>query len=188
MKKHIITISGNIASGKSEVAKSLAEKLSYEVYKASEEFRCKAREYNMTLVEFNEYLVANSEIDKYVDTCTQEYVKQKDNLIVDARLGFYISQDSFKVYLKANLEEAAKRLYVVAKERGREENYASVDEARAAIKEREKAERDRYISRYGVDILDLANYDLVVDTTRVSSEEVVNIVLKQYNEWLQKKD
>ena len=107
MKKHIITISGNIASGKSEVAKKLSEILEFEVYKASDEFRRLAREQNMSLVEFNKYIESKPEVDKYVDTRTREYVSDKDNMVVDARLGFYLIPGAYKVFLKANLEKTS---------------------------------------------------------------------------------
>ena len=184
MKKHVITISGNIASGKSEVSKMLSERLSYELYKASEEFRKQARITNMTLVEFNEYLKDKPEIDVYVDDCTRKYVKDKNNIIVDARLGFHFVDDAFDVYLKADICEATKRLFEAAKTRGSEEKYSSENEAKSGIMRREKAERLRYIERYKVDIADMSNYVCVIDTTSITSSQVVDKIIEQYNEWL----
>lgn len=184
MKRHVITISGNIASGKSEVSKGIADELSYELYKASSEFRRQAREKNMTLVEFNEYLENKPELDIYVDNCTSEYVKDKENIVVDARLGFYFVKDAFDVFLKSDIDEAARRLHEAAASRGKEEEYANVEEAKEGIVRREQAERIRYFERYGVDIADMKNYACVIDTTSVTSLQVVEIILKQYNEWL----
>lgn len=184
MKKHVITISGNIASGKSEVSKMLSEKLSYELYKASEEFRKQARINNMSLVEFNEYLKDKPEIDIYVDECTRKYVKDKDNIIVDARLGFHFVEDAFDVYLKSDVDTAAARLFLAAKTRGKEEKYTSVLDAKSGIIRRENAERLRYTKRYNVDITDTNNYACVIDTTNVESSEVVDKIIEQYNEWL----
>lgn len=184
MKKHVITISGNIASGKSEVSKMLSEKLSYELYKASEEFRKQARINNMTLVEFNEYLKDKPEVDIYVDECTRKYVEDKDNIIVDARLGFHFVEGAFDVYLKSDIDTAAARLFLAAKTRGKEEEYTSVLDAKSGIISREMAERLRYIERYNIDITDTNNYACVIDTTNVESSEVVDKIIEQYNEWL----
>lgn len=184
MKRHVITISGNIASGKSEVSKSIADILSYELYKASSEFRRQAREKGMTLVEFNEYLENKPELDIYVDNCTSEYVKDKTDIVVDARLGFYFVKDAFNVFLKSDIDEAAKRLFVAAVSRGQEEEYGTVEEARDAILRREQAERTRYFERYGVDITDMKNYTCIIDTTNITSIEVVEKIIEQYNEWL----
>ena len=65
MKKQMICISGNIAVGKTKVASILAEKLGYDLYKASQSFRSLARENNMDLVTFNEYVkIIESVINK----------------------------------------------------------------------------------------------------------------------------
>lgn len=188
MKKHIITISGNIASGKSEVAKKLSELLEFEVYKASDEFRRLAREQNMSLVEFNKYIESKPEVDKYVDSRTKEYVSDKDNIVVDARLGFHLIPNAYKVFLKANLDKASERLFLVSKERGKEETYLTLEETIKAIQEREAAERSRYITQYGVDILDMQNYDLVIDTSFLTSEQVAKLIQNGYNNWINLKD
>lgn len=184
MKRHVITISGNIASGKSEVSKTIADTLSYELYKASSEFRRQAREKGMTLVEFNEYLENKPELDIYVDNCTKEYVKDKENIVVDARLGFHFVKDAFDVFLKSDIDVAAKRLYEAAASRGKEEEYKNVEEAKDGIMRREQAERVRYFERYGVDVVDMKNYTCVIDTTNITSKEVVNKIIEQYNKWL----
>ena len=184
MKRHVITISGNIASGKSEVSKRLADSLSYELYKASEEFRRQARENNMTLVEFNEYLENRPELDIYVDNCTSEYVKDKSDIVVDARLAFYFVKEAFDVFLKADTKVAAKRLFQAAVSRGKEEEYSSEEEAKEGIVRREQAEKIRYFERYGIDITDMDNYTCVIDTTDMTSEQVTEKILEEYNKWL----
>ncbi len=184
MKRHVITISGNIASGKSEVSSLLADSLSYELYKASEEFRHQAREKNMTLVEFNEYLENKPELDIYVDNCTNEYIKDKSKIVVDARLGFYFVKDAFDVFLKADTSVAAERLFQAALFRGKEEQYDSVEEAKEGIVRREEAEKMRYFYRYGINITDMNNYCCVIDTTNMTSKQVAAKILEQYNKWL----
>lgn len=184
MKKHVITISGNIASGKSEVSKFLSEDLSYEIYRASDEFRRLARESNMSLVDFNEYIESNPDIDIYVDECTKKYISEKEKIIVDARLGFYLIEGAFDVYLKADIDMAAKRLYAVSKFRGKEEEYISEQQAKSGILSREKSEVARYKERYNVDITDMSNYTCIVDTTNITSREVADMIIEEYNKWL----
>lgn len=184
MKNHVITISGNIASGKSEVSKLLAERLSFEVYKASEEFRRQARDKNMTLVEFNEYLKSRPELDMYVDKCTSEYVKGKKNVVVDARLGFHFVENAFDVFLKVDIDEATKRLFGAAVSRGKEEEYETLEDAKNGIILREQAEKTRYITRYNIDVTNMNNYTCVIDTTNITSREVVDKIIEQYNKWL----
>ena len=111
MNIHIITIAGDIASGKGTVTKLLQKELGYTIYRNGEYFRKLAKEMNMSIVEFQEYLNQHEEIDRQVEKSAAEYSKTHDNLIIDARLGFYAVPQSFKIYLKVDLDEAAKRAY-----------------------------------------------------------------------------
>lgn len=180
MGKNIICISGNIAVGKSEVAKRLAVKLGYKLYKASESFRACARENNMSLVEFNDYVKENPSIDINIENHTKKIAQKNSNIVMDARLGFYVAPESFKVYMIADIKEAAKRLYHASKLRGEEEDYNSEEEAMVAIKHREDSEHERYLKLYNVDICDMKNYDYIIDTTNLTQEEVVNKIYEKY--------
>ena len=99
MKKQMICITGNIAVGKTEVAKIISERLGYDLYKASTSFRELARQKNMSLVEFSRYVDKNPDIDKQVEMNTKEKVQNSNKIVIDARLGFYIAPDAFKVYM-----------------------------------------------------------------------------------------
>lgn len=183
MKKQMICISGNIAVGKTEVAALIAEKLGYGLYKASESFRRLARENNMDLLEFNEYVKTNPDIDRNIEAKTKEVIDSSQDMVIDARLGFYLSSNAFKVYMVADESVAAVRLFEASKTRGKEEEYSSVEQAKDAIKIRETSEQERYLSLYGVDIHDKDNYDYVIDTTTLSSEQVALKIINAYKVW-----
>ena len=188
MKKQMICISGNIAVGKTEVAALVAEKLGFSLYKASTMFRQAARDNNMDLVTFNEYVKSNKEIDMQIENKTKEYARNNDKCVIDARLGFLVSENSFKVYITAELDIAAKRLEVAAKSRGKEEEYSSFEEAKVAIEKREHSERERYLNIYNVDIHNLNNYDYIIDTTHLTSKEVADKIIEGYNIWKNSED
>lgn len=183
MKKQMICISGNIAVGKTEVAAKLAQKLNYGLYKASESFRQLARDNNMDLVQFNEYVKSNPDIDRNIEAKTKEVIDSSDKMVIDARLGFYLASSAFRVYMVADEAVAAKRLFEAAKKRGKEEEYSSTEEAREAIKVREASEQERYLKLYGVDIHNETNYDYVIDTTNLDSDAVASKIIKAYEVW-----
>ena len=54
-KKHVISIAGDLASGKGTVSTILAERLNYGVYRNGEYFRKLAKEMNMDITTFNKY-------------------------------------------------------------------------------------------------------------------------------------
>ena len=183
MKKQMICISGNIAVGKTEVASLLAKQLNYELYKASESFRALARENNMDLVQFNDYVKSNPDIDRDIEAKTKQVIDNSNNIIIDARLGFFLGQKAFRVYMIANETVAAERLFKASASRGKEEKYTSVEHAKKAIKIREASEQERYLKLYDVDIHNMDNYDYIIDTTNLSPSEVATRILKAYKVW-----
>lgn len=187
MNIHIITMAGDIASGKGTVTSLLKEELGYEIYKNGEYVRKLAKDMNMSIVEFQEYLNQHEEIDREVEKSASIYAKEHDNLIIDARLGFYAVPHSFKVYLKVDLREAARRAYNDSLRKDTE-IYNSIEDAMRDIKYRYDQENMRYFKTYNVKRDDMNNYDLVIDTTQKAPEEVANIILTQYREWLKERE
>lgn len=184
MKRKIISISGNIAGGKSEISSILSDLLCMQVYAASQTFRAMARDLNMDLVQFNEYINNKPEIDNQIEKMTAEYIKDKQNIILDARLGWYVVPDSFKVYIKSDLNVAAKRLKSLCSRRGKEEQYENEQIAKEAIIKRESLERKRYKKQYNIDLDAENNYDLIVDSSEKGLFEVAKEIATSYTKWL----
>ena len=77
--------------------------------------------------------------------------------------------------------EAATR--VMKNQRGAEEHYDSVDDACQGLVKRGNVERERFIQIYGVDYFDHNNFNLVVDTTSRTPEEIVGIIIENYESY-----
>ena len=99
--------------------------------------------------------------------------------------GWFAVPDSFKVYLKVDIEIAVERAFQDQERKGTEP-FTSKEDARNKITYRHEKETERWIEEYGVNRDDMSNYDLVLDTTNLKPEEVCEIVLKAYEEWLKK--
>ena len=132
MKKNIISISGELASGKSTIIKLLMEDLGYTVYRNGEYFRNLAKEHNMSVTEFNLYVEDHPEIDRQIENSASIYAKDHDNFIIDARLGWYAVPESFKVYVTVDIDEAAKRAFNDP-DRKETENFATVEKQKEDI-------------------------------------------------------
>lgn len=184
MKKHIISIAGDLASGKSTVTKMIADELNFIVYKNGEYFRKLALEHNMSVTEFNKYVEDHPEIDRQIELSATKFAEENDNIIIDARLGWYSVPESFKIYLKVDLDESARRAYG-DESRKATENFATIEEYKEDLKKRYNLENDRYFKLYGVKKNDMNNYDLVVDTTNITPEEVKNIIIENYKKWVE---
>lgn len=169
-----ITITGDLYSGKSTVAKAISETLNYTYFSVGELQRSLAVEKGMSITEYNKYMLDNN-LDHEVDNKTMEIGKVEDNFIFDARLAWNFIPDSFKIYLKIELDVAVER--AMKDERGKSEKYASRGEAKENIIERRRLEVTRFKDIYNVDINEERNYDLIIDTSHMTTEEVIKIAI-----------
>ncbi len=183
-KKHIITITGDHASGQGTLSNNLNKELGYEIYRNGQYVRSLAAQKGVSIAEFQEYIDKHPELDRQIENSAKNYAANHDNLIIDAKLGFYAVPNSFKVYLKVDIDVAAKRALLDEK-RKETENYTSVEDAKKQILYRFNEENKRWLDTYGVDRCDMNNYDIVIDTTNLSPEQVKNIVLEGYYKWLE---
>ena len=186
MKKHIITIAGKHASGQGTLSNSLKEKLGYEIYRNGQYVRKLAKEMNMDIVQFQKYLDSHEELDRQIEKSASDYAKEHDNLIIDAKLGWYAVPYSFKVYLDVDIDVASKRVFY-DESRKDTESFSTIDEVKKQIEYRYNEENERWFKTYGVHRDDMSNYDLVLDTTNLSADEVCQVVLDEYNKWLNDK-
>ena len=172
-KKHIISLAGDLASGKGAVSRELAERLKYEIYRNGEYFRKLAKENNMDVTTFNEYVKTHPEIDIQIENSCKEYAKTHDNLVIDARLGWYAVPESFKIYLQVENRKSS-------------ENFNTVQEQKEDLQKRFKLENERYFELYNIHKEDLAKYDLVINTSNITPAQVANVIIEEYEKWLNK--
>jgi len=178
--KKIISITGDLGSGKSTVSNPLCKRLNYEYVYTGKIQREIARKYNMTTLELNKYSETHPEIDKEIDS-TFKSLSESSDLIVDSRLAWFFIPQSFKVFLKTNLKISANR---ISKDEQREnEKYSSTEDAVNKIVARKESENKRYLELYGANCSDLSNFNLVIDTSFITPERVVDIIIAEYDLW-----
>lgn len=183
-KRHIIALSGDLASGKGSTSRILMEELGYGIYRNGEYVRKLAREKGLDITSFNEYLKDHPEIDLQIEKSAAEYGKDHDNFIIDARLGWYAIPESFKVYMTVDIDVAAKRAFNDP-DRKSSESFNTIEEQKADILRRYKIENERYWNLYKIRKDDMSNYDLVVDTTKLTARETADIIKEAYEKWLE---
>ncbi len=98
--------------------------------------------------------------------------------------GWYAVPQSFKVYLKVDINVAAKRVFEDETRRTTERKFNTIEEQKQDIEKRYKLENERYLELYGVRKEDEANYDFVLDTTSLTPEQVADKIEEKYKEWL----
>ena len=174
-----ISIMGNLGSGKSTVCKVLKEK-GFEIITAGDIFRQLAKGMNISITDINERAKEDEGFDEAVDTMLRYKASGVNNTVFDSRLAWYFVPDSYKVFLKLDVEDAAKRVFEGNNRVA--EAYANVLEAKEALIHRSEQEKSRYMDKYGVDIYDLSNYNMVIDTVDKTPEEIADIIQKGFEE------
>lgn len=184
-KKHIISLGGELASGKGTVSKILMERLNFGIYKNGDYFRKLAKDMGMDVTTFNIYVKEHPEIDRQIEQSASEYAKEHDNFIIDARLGWYAVPESFKVYLKVDIDIAAKRA-LGDELRKDSENFKTLEEQKQDLQKRYQLENERYWQLYNVRKEDESNYNFVLDTSFLTPEQVADKIEEEYKKWLLK--
>lgn len=173
----IVTIGGRPGSGKTTVARMVAEKLGFELVCAGEVFRNQARKMGLDLEEYGRRALEDDSIDKTLDSLVLDRIRatssQGMNVVADGRLtGQMLSREgvqAFKVWIDADIGVRSQRIA------GRDRIGA--DEALRRIEKREEVERKRYSSIYGIDLDDLSAYDLVIDSSDLTPGEVLERIV-----------
>lgn len=186
-KKHIITLTGKPGSGKSSTADRVAEMLGYTRYSSGQMVRDILEHESLTLTEYNRRASSDHALDARVDEKLRDLRDQED-IVIDARLGFYWLPESFKVYLDLDIDVATARIFKDSisnqsrKQAG--EQSSSLADASDAVRARMHAEQERFRQLYHIDPFNTAYFDLVIDTSRHSPETVALSVYDTYRAWL----
>jgi cytidylate kinase len=169
-----ITVSGTPGSGKSTIAQLLHEELGIKYINSGMIFRETAEKYKMSLEKFGKFCEKNSKVDKELDARQVELLK-KGEIILEGRLAGWLAYKnkipSFKIIIDADVETRAKR--IVNREGG------SIEKRKKEIIEREKSESKRYKAYYGIVLGNHSIYDLVVDSSEKTPEEIIKNILKK---------
>jgi len=181
-----ITITGNLGSGKSSVAKILKER-GYEYSSTGNIFRQLAMKKGLSVEEFNKQVNeaasrGDHSIDQMIDDTTARISKERDKVVFDSRLAWHFAPKSFKVFIITDIDEASRRVFNDSL-RSDSEAYASQAVCKKALINRQKLETVRYKEIYNIDYYDMSNYNLVIESTNASPNEIAQEILDKMTEY-----
>jgi cytidylate kinase len=188
-KKIVVCISGMAGTGKSTLAKKLAERYGLMYYSGGDALKALAAEegYDSSSggwwespegLSFLEKREKNLKFDKAVDDKLLEYAQQ-GCVLLDSWTMPWLLKTGFKIWLIASVEKRAERVA--------ERDKLSIEEASQMLKEKEARTKSIYKKLYGFTLgEDLEPFNLVLDTDNLNAGEVFqalcmvmdNLVLK----------
>jgi cytidylate kinase len=175
----VICICGMAGTGKSTLAKRLAERYGLKYYSGGDAMRdlAVAEGYDAYKpgwwespegLKFIETRAEDSRFDKAVDAKLLEYAAQ-GNVVIDSWTMPWLFGAGYKIWLEASVQKRAER---IAKR-----DRISVEEALEALKKKEARTREIYRKLYGFTLgEDFSPFHLILDTDNLTAEEVFRIL------------
>jgi len=168
-----VVISGGIGTGKSTLARNLSKKLGWKMISSGEYIRQWHADNNIPLDQPD---LIPKDIDHQLDYGLQEKMRTEEGVVFESHLGGWLAKDidtTFKVLCTAEwdtmIDRASKR-----------DGKSFLEEERYA-KKRGDTLYAKFKKLYEVeDGFDLEYFDLVVDTTTLTPEEVLKKVLMEF--------
>jgi cytidylate kinase len=187
----VICISGMAGTGKSTLAKKLAQKYHLKWYSGGDALKALASnegydpsepgwwESSMGL-KFLKQREDDPKFDETVDRRLLEYGEQ-GNVVLDSWTMPWLLKTGFKIWLLASVEKRAQRVA--------ERDKISVREALQVLKEKEDRTKAIYKKLYGFTLgEDFAPFDMVLDTENLNAEEVYQVLCRVIDNVIQKRN
>jgi len=169
--KRIICISGDAASGKTTAARGVAAQLpGWQIVSTGQRFREYCRERGIDPQQISHL---GDDIHREADERMRQELATSRDLIAEARLVGYLARemdDALRVFCACPLEIRAQRFL------GREPGF-SLDDSRARVAERDRADTENLRHLYGIDYHNPEYYHLVVDTAVMDPQQVAEAIL-----------
>ncbi len=169
----IISFAGLHGTGKSTIAKNIAQHFDFIFYSTGMAFRELAKLKNMTLEEFSRYSEGHLEIDRLLDDKIKLLAETCNSYVFDGQLPAFMLENNFTILLTCDDDVRLARM-------SSRDNRSLEDQQKETIA-REESERERFIQLYNLDILDpatiLRNFDLIINSSDLNIEEISKICI-----------
>jgi predicted cytidylate kinase len=161
-----ILLSGLSGTGSTTAARRIAADLGLRYVYGGQIFRNLAVERGVSLEDLVEGLEQDPELEREIDQRLIAEGRGDDNILIESRtIGWLFPRDipAYRVWLTCDLKERLRRV------QHRENNPRSPEH----LLRREASDNRRYAALYGIHSDDYSPFDLVLDTTYLSVDRVV---------------
>jgi len=96
----------------------------------------------------------------------------RPRVVVGSRLAGWLIDADLRVWLHAPLEARAKRIF-----QREADIHASYESVLYRTLQRDEQNRKRYLEVYGIDINDRSDFDIIINTERLTAEQVSSLIV-----------
>lgn len=161
-----IAISGRSGCGNTTVTRMLSDRFKFKMVNYT--FRNIAEEKGMAFQEFCKMAESDPSWDRYVDD-KQVKLAMEDDSILGSRLAIWMLEEAdIKVFLTASPEVRASRIH-------QREGGVFQDRMKETV-ERDARDHARYLKIYSIDNNEYSFADLIINTDRMTPEEITEII------------
>ena len=166
-KASIIAISGKSGCGNSTVSRKVTEKLGRTLVNYT--FHTMADEMGIPFAQLLDMANQDPSYDRKLDEHQVELAHRAD-CVMGSRLAIWLVRDAeLKVYLHASSDVRARRIH--------QREGGDYTEVLAFTRKRDQADRERYLSIYGIDNDRYDFADLVINTERLDADRISEIIV-----------
>lgn len=187
--KPVILIAGMTGTGKSTLARRIAQRYGLRYVSGGDALKAMAAELGYTPggpewwetpegLRFLKQRQEDPEFDRKVDRWLMR-VADEGNVVIDSWTMPWLYDGGFKIWLMASKETRAKRIA--------ERNGISYEEALKIMEEKDEETKRLYKRLYGFDLgEDLTPFHLIVDTENLNKDEVFQVVYTILDHYISK--
>ncbi len=177
----VICISGMAGTGKSTLAKKIAQKYNLNYFSGGDALKDLAKQegYDVSIhgwwespvgLKFLNERLGDPRFDRAVDDKLLEYAEQ-GNVLLDSWTMPWLLKGGFKIWLHASFEKRAERVA--------ERDHMTYDEALKVLEEKEAHTKAIYKALYGFVLgEDMAPFDFILDTDNLNATEVFEVLCR----------
>jgi cytidylate kinase len=164
-----IAISSHSGCGNTTATNNVGRTLGLEVVNYT--FRDLARDLDIPFEEIQRQ-AAKSRIYDFLTDLKLMRASLHPCVVVGSRLAGWLVDADLRVWLHAPLEARAKRIF-----QREADKHASYESVLYRTLQRDEENRKRYLEVYGIDINDRSDFDIIINTEKLTAEQVSSLIV-----------